>query len=62
MGSPDASDIEECLKSLVCDAIGGTGSFSLISSGSADQRHAIIAHVLMEAEEMGCLTAICDCP
>jgi tetratricopeptide (TPR) repeat protein len=53
--------IEERLIDLVGDAIGGSGSFSLLEGGSTDQRHTIISHVLTQAEEMGCLTVICDC-
>ncbi len=64
MGSVDVCFIEERLTDLVGDALGGKGSFSLVSGGSADGRHAIITHLRDEAEAMGCLTVVhnCACP
>jgi tetratricopeptide (TPR) repeat protein len=57
----DAGDIELRLVDLAGDAMGGKGSVTFISGGSVDRRRSIIARVLMETEEMGCLTVICDC-
>ncbi len=59
--SMDGKGIEERLLDYVSDAIGGEGSVVVISGGSGPERHSIMAHVLDEAEVMGCLVRTCDC-
>jgi hypothetical protein len=60
-GQPDSRGIEERLLDQVADTIGGVGSLSIISGGSADQRHETASRLLEEAEGMGCVTLMCDC-
>jgi hypothetical protein len=61
MQSEDAKGIEEKLIDELGDAIGGEGSLSLLTGGSIEQRHSVIANVLEEAEGMGCQVTVCDC-
>jgi hypothetical protein len=56
----DGADIVERMVDQVGDAIGGEGSFSVISGGSSGQRRSVIAQVLLEAEGMGCLVSRCS--
>lgn len=60
-GQIDTRDFETVLIDQVADAIGGSGSISIVSGGSADQRHEAISRLLREAEGMGCITSTCDC-
>ena len=58
--SLEAKGIEEKLLDQVADAIGGQGSLIIVSGGSVEERHALIAQVVEEAEGMGCLVALSD--
>ncbi len=60
-GQFDTRDFETALIDQVADAIGGSGSISIVSGGSAGQRHEAISRLLREAEGMGCITSVCDC-
>ena len=60
-GQLDSQGLEEALMDQVADAIGGVGSLSIISGGSAGHRHGTTSRLLHEAEGMGCITLMCDC-
>ena len=55
-----AAETVERLIDQLGDAVGGAGSFTIISGGSSAQRRLVVDQALLEAEGMGCLVSRCS--